>query len=234
MVPAVAARSHRPSRRHRRPRSVAHRVPAPPPGRRAPPGARPSGSGSRTRRIQVGAYLAAACSSAIAGVPWPAQVGIGDATVGGNYTLLAIATRRCSAAPACLGGRGMLRGCVCVLALALTQTLPQILGISDAMGYLFTGLLTMACPARLLVPPPPACATRPRVAPRETERLHVPDRPDDRARRTGPGARGARARRAVGPRAPAHPHRPRARPAPGLRRRRLRPMYQRLLDPSSP
>ena len=33
---------------------------------------------------------------------------------------------------------------ILAVVLALTQTLPQILGISDAMGYLFTGVLTLA------------------------------------------------------------------------------------------
>jgi ribose transport system ATP-binding protein len=82
--------------------------------------------------------------SGLAGVCVAAQVSIGDATVGGNYTLLAIAAPVLGGA-SLLGGRGSFTGCVVgALVLALTQTLPQILGISDAMGYLFSGVLTLA------------------------------------------------------------------------------------------
>jgi len=70
-------------------------------------------------------------------------VSIGDATVGGNFTLLAIAAPVLGGA-SLLGGRGSFLGClVGAIVLALTQNLPQILGISDALGFLFTGLLTL-------------------------------------------------------------------------------------------
>jgi ribose transport system ATP-binding protein len=71
-------------------------------------------------------------------------VSIGDATVGGNFTLLAIAAPVLGGA-SLLGGRGSFIGClVGAIVLALTQALPQILGISDATGYLLTGVLTLA------------------------------------------------------------------------------------------
>ena len=82
--------------------------------------------------------------SAVAGIAVAAQVSIGDATVGGNYTLLAIAAPVLGGA-SLLGGRGSFLGClVGAIVLAVTQSLPQVLGISDALGYLFTGLLTLA------------------------------------------------------------------------------------------
>ena len=100
--------------------------------------------GMRTRRIRVCAYLACGVLSAVAGIAVAAQVSIGDATVGGNYTLLAIAAPVLGGA-SLLGGRGSFLGClVGAIVLAVTQSLPQVLGISDALGYLFTGLLTLA------------------------------------------------------------------------------------------
>ena len=99
--------------------------------------------GLPTRRLRVASYLACGMLAAIAGITVAAQVSIGDATVGGNYTLLAIAAPVLGGA-SLLGGRGSFLGCLIgAIVLALTQTLPQILGISDAMGFLFTGLLTL-------------------------------------------------------------------------------------------
>ena len=99
--------------------------------------------GLPTRRLRVASYLVCGMLAAIAGVAVAAQVSIGDATVGGNYTLLAIAAPVLGGA-SLLGGRGSFLGClVGAIVLALTQTLPQILGISDAMGFLFTGILTL-------------------------------------------------------------------------------------------
>ena len=99
--------------------------------------------GLPTRRLRVGAYLACGVLSAVAGITVAAQVGIGDATVGGNYTLLAIAAPVLGGA-SLLGGRGSFLGClVGAIVLALAQTLPQVLGISDAMSFLFTGILTL-------------------------------------------------------------------------------------------
>jgi ribose transport system ATP-binding protein len=94
--------------------------------------------------LMVLAYLACGALAALAGVMLAAQVSIGDATVGGNFTLLAIAAPVLGGA-SLLGGRGSFIGClVGAIALALTQALPQILGISDATGYLLTGVLTLA------------------------------------------------------------------------------------------
>lgn len=99
--------------------------------------------GLPTRHLRVGAYLVCGVLSAFAGVAIAAQVGVGDATVGGNYTLLAIAAPVLGGA-SLLGGRGSFLGClVGSLVLALAQTLPQILGYTDAIGFLFTGLLTL-------------------------------------------------------------------------------------------
>ena len=99
--------------------------------------------GLPTRRLRVASYLACGMLAAVAGIAVAAQVSIGDATVGGNYTLLAIAAPVLGGA-SLLGGRGSFLGClVGAIVLALTQTLPQILGISDATGFLFTGILTL-------------------------------------------------------------------------------------------
>jgi ribose transport system ATP-binding protein len=99
--------------------------------------------GLPTRRVRIGAYLLCGVLSAFAGIALAAQVRIGDATVGGNFTLLAIAAPVLGGA-SLLGGRGSFLGClVGAMVLALAQTLPQVLGISDAMGFLFTGFLTL-------------------------------------------------------------------------------------------
>ena len=99
--------------------------------------------GLPARRLRVASYIACGMLAGIAGVAVAAQVSIGDATVGGNYTLLAIAAPVLGGA-SLLGGRGSFLGClVGAVVLSLTQTLPQILGISDAMGFLFTGILTL-------------------------------------------------------------------------------------------
>ncbi len=100
--------------------------------------------GLPTRRLRIASYLACGVLAAVAGIAVAAQVSIGDPTVGGNYTLLAIAAPVLGGA-SLLGGRGSFLGClVGAIVLSLTQTLPQILGISDAMGFLFTGVLTLA------------------------------------------------------------------------------------------
>jgi ribose transport system ATP-binding protein len=99
--------------------------------------------GLPTRRLRVGAYLVCGVLSAVAGLSVAALVGIGDATVGGNFTLLAIAAPVLGGA-SLLGGRGSFLGClVGALVLALAQSLPQILGIPDAMSFLITGFLTL-------------------------------------------------------------------------------------------
>ena len=100
--------------------------------------------GQPTRRLRIIAYLTCGVLAAFAGVAVAAQVNIGDATVGGNFTLLAIAAPVLGGA-SLSGGRGSFLGCLIgAIVLALSQSLPQILGIADAMGFLFTGLLTLA------------------------------------------------------------------------------------------
>lgn len=99
--------------------------------------------GLPTRRMRIGGYLMCGVLSGVAGVCVAAQVSVGDATVGGNYTLLAIAAPVLGGA-SLAGGRGSFTGCfVGAVVLALTQTLPQTLGVSDAMGFLFAGILTL-------------------------------------------------------------------------------------------
>jgi ribose transport system ATP-binding protein len=99
--------------------------------------------GLPTRRMRVGAYLMCGMLSGVAGVCVAAQVSVGDATVGGNYTLLAIAAPVLGGA-SLAGGRGSFLGCfVGAVVLALSQILPQTLGISDAMGFLLIGILTL-------------------------------------------------------------------------------------------
>ncbi len=99
--------------------------------------------GLPARRIRIGAYLACGALSAVAGLTVAAQVAIGDATVGGNYTLLAIAAPVLGGA-SLLGGRGSFLGVLMgALVLAMAQTMPQIIGVSSATTFLFTGVLTL-------------------------------------------------------------------------------------------
>ena len=95
------------------------------------------------RRIRVAAYLCCGVLAAFAGVLLAGQVGVGDATVGGGFTLLAIAAPVLGGA-SLLGGRGSFVGCVLgALTLALIISLVPLLNISDAMSLLFTGGITI-------------------------------------------------------------------------------------------
>ena len=161
--------------------------------------------GMRTRRIAVCAYLACGVLSAVAGIAVAAQVSIGDATVGGNYTLLAIAAPVLGGA-SLLGGRGSFLGClVGAIVLAVTQSLPQVLGISDAAGLPVHRPAHPGGAARLLVAPEPPWAAQEVDAGMRLSGFMFLDRSHHRARRAGPGARRPRVQRAVGARAPAHP-----------------------------
>jgi ribose transport system permease protein/ribose transport system ATP-binding protein len=89
------------------------------------------------------AYVACAILAAVAGVLLAGQVGVGDSTVGNNYTLLAIAAPILGGA-SLLGGRGSFVGClVGALLLATSQSLPTVLSLSDGTSFLLTGALTL-------------------------------------------------------------------------------------------
>jgi ribose transport system ATP-binding protein len=99
--------------------------------------------GTNTVAVRSVAYLACGLLAAVAGVLLAAQVGVGDASTGSGYTLLAIAAPVLGGA-SLLGGRGMLVGTALgALLLALAQSLVPALGVSDATSYLFTGSLTL-------------------------------------------------------------------------------------------
>ena len=124
--------------------------------------------GLPARQLRVGSYLTCGVLSAFAGAAIAAQVGVGDATVGGNYTLLAIAAPVLGGA-SLLGGRGSFLGClVGALVLALAQTLPQILGYTDAIGFLLTGLLTLGALLAYSTQRRPPRTRQPKVAPAAT------------------------------------------------------------------
>jgi ribose transport system ATP-binding protein len=99
--------------------------------------------GTNTVAVRSVAYLSCGLLAAVAGVLLAAQVGVGDATTGSGYTLLAIAAPVLGGA-SLLGGRGLLVGTALgALLLALAQSLVPALGVSDATSYLFTGGLTL-------------------------------------------------------------------------------------------
>jgi ribose transport system ATP-binding protein len=99
--------------------------------------------GISTVAVRSVAYLLCGLLAAVAGVLLAAQVGVGDASTGSGYTLLAIAAPVLGGA-SLLGGRGLLIGTALgALLLALAQSLVPALGVSDATSYLFTGGLTL-------------------------------------------------------------------------------------------
>ncbi len=99
--------------------------------------------GTNTVAVRSAAYLLCGLLAAVAGVLLAAQVGVGDASTGSGYTLLAIAAPVLGGA-SLLGGRGMVIGAgLGALLLALAESLVPALGVSDATSYLFTGGLTL-------------------------------------------------------------------------------------------
>jgi ribose transport system ATP-binding protein len=99
--------------------------------------------GIRATAIRSGAYLLCAVLAAMAGVLLAGQVGIGDASVGEIYTLLAIAAPVIGGA-SLLGGRGTLLGALLgAVMLALLMALATVLGISQGVNLLFIGGLTL-------------------------------------------------------------------------------------------
>lgn len=99
--------------------------------------------GIRATAIRGGAYVLCAVLAAMAGVLLAAQVGIGDASVGEIYTLLAIAAPVIGGA-SLLGGRGTLIGALLgAVMLALLMTLATVLRISQGVNLLFIGGITL-------------------------------------------------------------------------------------------
>jgi ribose transport system ATP-binding protein len=99
--------------------------------------------GMNTRLVRSGAFILASILAGFAGVLLSSQIGIGDATVGSSYLLLAIAAPVLGGA-SLAGGHGTFVGCLLGACLLITvQNLTSILGIKDAYGYLLTGGLTI-------------------------------------------------------------------------------------------
>jgi ribose transport system ATP-binding protein len=89
------------------------------------------------------AYVGCAILAAIAGVMLAGQVGIGDSTVGNQFTLLAIAAPILGGA-SLLGGRGTFIGCLMgAVLLGMAQALPTILGLTDGSSFILVGGLTL-------------------------------------------------------------------------------------------
>jgi ribose transport system ATP-binding protein len=99
--------------------------------------------GVNAPRLRELSYVGCSVMAAIAGMILAGQVGIGDSTVGNQFTLLAIAAPVLGGA-SLLGGHGSFVGCLLgAVVLALAQTLPPTLGLNDAASYLLTGGLTL-------------------------------------------------------------------------------------------
>ncbi len=99
--------------------------------------------GIRATTIRGVAYVVCAVMAAMAGILLAGQVGIGDASVGNVYTLLAIAAPVIGGA-SLLGGRGTAIGALLgSILLALLMTLATVLGISQGVNLLFIGGITI-------------------------------------------------------------------------------------------
>ncbi|MGI8392323.1 ATP-binding cassette domain-containing protein [Leucobacter sp. W1038] len=99
--------------------------------------------GIRSNLVRGGAYVLCGLLAALAGVFLAGQVGIGDATVGNTYTLLAIAAPVIGGA-SLLGGRGTLIGVLLgSLLLGLAMTLSVVLRISQGANLVFIGVVTL-------------------------------------------------------------------------------------------
>ena len=99
--------------------------------------------GIRSNLVRGGAYVLCGLLASLAGVFLAGQVGIGDATVGDTYTLLAIAAPVIGGA-SLLGGRGTLVGVILgSLLLALAMTLSVVLRISQGANLMFIGVVTL-------------------------------------------------------------------------------------------
>lgn len=99
--------------------------------------------GENAPRLRQISYVGCAILAALAGVLLAGQVGVGDSTVGNQYTLLAIAAPILGGA-SLLGGRGTFVGCLLgAVLLAMAETLPTVLALSDGTSFLLTGALTL-------------------------------------------------------------------------------------------
>ncbi len=99
--------------------------------------------GENAPRLRQLSYLGCAVLAALAGVLLAAQVGVGDSTVGNQFTLLAIAAPILGGA-SLQGGRGTFVGCLLgAVLLAMAETLPTVLSLSDGASFLLTGALTL-------------------------------------------------------------------------------------------
>lgn len=99
--------------------------------------------GENTPRLRQMAYVGCAALAALAGLMLAAQVGIGDSTVGNQYTLLAIAAPILGGA-SLLGGRGSFLGCLIgSLLLAMAEVLPGVLSLGNGLSYVLAGILTL-------------------------------------------------------------------------------------------
>jgi ribose transport system ATP-binding protein len=99
--------------------------------------------GVNAPRLRQLSYIGCAIVAGFAGILLSAQVGVGDSTVGNDYTLLAVAAPVLGGA-SLLGGYGSFVGCLLgAVLLALAQTLPTTLDLNDAASFLLTGGLTL-------------------------------------------------------------------------------------------
>lgn len=99
--------------------------------------------GINATRLRVLSYVLCGVLAALAGVFLAGQIGIGDPRGGAGFTLLAIAAPVLGGA-SLFGGYGTLVGALLgALVLVLAQTLPTILGINVAWGFILTGGLTL-------------------------------------------------------------------------------------------
>lgn len=99
--------------------------------------------GIRAAWIRTGSYVLCGVLAAIAGVLLAGQVGIGDATVGNVYTLLAIAAPVLGGA-SLLGGRGTLIGVLLgSVLLGMLMTLATVLKIDQGANLVFIGIITL-------------------------------------------------------------------------------------------
>jgi ribose transport system ATP-binding protein len=99
--------------------------------------------GENAPRLRQVAYIGCAVLAALAGVLLAAQVGVGDSTVGNQYTLLAVAAPILGGA-SLLGGRGSFIGClVGAVLLATSLALPTVLALSDGTSFVLAGALTL-------------------------------------------------------------------------------------------
>ena len=103
--------------------------------------------GARTTRTGILAYVLCSCFAAVGGLLLAAQVGVGDPTVGQNYTLQSISAVVLGGA-SIFGGRGSFLGSLAgvLLVQEITAT-TGFLGLSSAWQYWLPGLLILTATA---------------------------------------------------------------------------------------